>query len=200
MKPQFFVIFALLAFNFLCAQQAIRIEEQELPNRLAFYAVNETEQDYDVRLTITGTNFRQSRAKPRFIRVPSSSKVHMSTIVLMRGKKPNYQLDLAVNDSLSDRSLKKEFEKVKIHPKKRIIVYLPTHCLQCDSLISGLDSSPYLYTSYLLSEEPNKKEQLERALGGMLQDTLEYPILNLGGKIHRNISSYSELMEVLEKQ
>ena len=110
----------LLMFAFLqvgAQQRPIKIVTEDLPNRLAFYAVNENEKDYDVTLSITGTNFRQSQGRPRLIRVPAASKVQLKTIILMRGKKPTYQHDLVVNDSLSNRALKVPAERVKIPPK-----------------------------------------------------------------------------------
>ena len=102
---------------------AIKIEEQQIPNRIALYAVNENEQDLDVMLTVSGTNFRQSRARPRFIRVPATSKVHMKTIVLLRGKTPSYTFEIEVNDSLSTRSLKKEYEIIKVRPLPNLLLF-----------------------------------------------------------------------------
>lgn len=67
-------------------------------------------------ITITGTNFRQSKARPRLIRVPSASKVHLKTLILLRGKTPSYTYDLKINDSLSRRALKKTFEKYRSSP------------------------------------------------------------------------------------
>ena len=96
----------------------VKIVVEKIPNRLAFYAINENEQDLDVMLTIKGTNIRQSRARPRFIRVPATSKVHMKTVVMVRGKIPSYTHTIVVNDSLSKRALKKEYKLIKKNLKK----------------------------------------------------------------------------------
>ena len=50
----------------------IKVVTEDIPNRLAFYAINENDQDVDVMLTLTGTNFRQSKGRPRLIRVPGT--------------------------------------------------------------------------------------------------------------------------------
>jgi len=195
------IIFLLSLFHGVAQERPIKVVVEEIPNRLAFYAVNENEQDFDVKLSITGTNFRQSRATPRFIRLPATSKVHMKTIVLIRGKKPSYTYDLVVNDSLSKRVLRKPAEKIKISPKKQIVVYIPKNCLSCDSLIGPLNEGPYKFTTHNLGEQIEIAEQLNRFLSSrVVLDSLETPIVNLGGRLYTQISTYDELMEALEKE
>ncbi len=195
----FIMLFALK----LCAQDApIKIVEENIPNRLAFYAINESMNDYDVMITITGTNFRQSKAKPRLIRVPSATKVHVKTIMLMRGKTPSYKYDLIFNDSLSNRALKKPFEKVKLKPRKQITVYLPENCTTCDSLMSHLNTGKYIFRSHILKENDNIREQLQRSFGANSTsvDSLQMPIINLGGRLHTNIDTYEGLLGELNKE
>ena len=183
-----------------CQERPVKIVTEELPNRLAFYAVNENEQDLDVMLKIKGTNFRQSSARPRLIRVPATSKVHMKTVVVVRGKQPSYTYDLVVNDSLSRRALKKEFKPIKINPKKQIIIYIPEHCLKCDSLIDPLSNGKYLFEMHKLVERPEIKDQLNRSFANrILLDSLETPIVNLGGKLFTKIENYDQLLEELKK-
>ncbi|NAS13249.1 hypothetical protein [Poritiphilus flavus] len=178
----------------------VRIEAKEIPNRLAFYALNESEKDLDVKLTIKGSNFRQSRAKPRFVRVPASSKVHMKTVVVLRGKKPVYTYDLVVNDSLSNRALRKESTPIKIKPKKNIIVYIPENCSGCDSLSVELANGRYLFTEHNLIERPEIKEQLGRSFANRVNlDSLQTPIVNLGGRLFTKITNYEELLAELQK-
>ena len=138
-------------------------------NRIAFYAENRSFTDYDVLFTVKGTNFRQSAAKPRWIRVPGASKVHLKTIVLMRDKKPLYTKALRVNDSLSRRALKKEFTVLdipppKIKPKKQITIYTSERCASCDSIINKLDAGNFIFRSVSLDEKPEIKEQLGKFL------------------------------------
>ena len=180
----------------------VKIIVENIPNRLAFYAINESTTDYDAKVTISGTNFRQSRAKPRLIRVPAASKVHMKTIMLIRGKKPSYTYTVFQNDSLSSRAIKKPFEKIKIKPKKQITLYIPHNCINCDSLIAPLSKGSYKYTSYLLSENENITNQLQRSFGANSSpvDSLSTPIINLGGRLYTNIGSYQQLMDELEKE
>jgi len=182
-------------------ERPIKIVTKELPNRLAFYAVNENEQDLDVMLKIKGTNFRQSSARPRLIRVPATSQVHMKTVVVVRGKRPSYTYDLVVNDSLSRRALKKEFKLIKINPKKFITVYIPENCQICDSLVVPLSNSKYLFTMQKLAERPEIKDQLNRSFANrILLDSLETPIVNLGGKLFTKIENYEQLLAELNKE
>ncbi len=191
----------LLFLGFTYAQERpIQVVAEEIPNRLALYAINENDQEFDVMITVSGTNFRQSKARPRMIRLPATSKVHLKTLVLTRGKKPSYTYDLVVNDSLSNRALKKEFEKIKIRPKKPIIVYLPKNCSSCDSLITPLQNGKYIFTSHTLDSLPDMKEQLQRLLGNTIIDSLETPILNLGGRLFTQIETYDALLEALKKE
>ena len=178
----------------------IKIISEDIPNRIAFYAINENEQDLDVMFTLSGTDFRQSSARPRFIRVPATSKVHMKTIVLIRGKQPSYSYDLKVNDSLSTRSLLKEFEQIKIKPPKQITVYIPDICEQCDSLVSPLSESKYIFNLIKLDEKPELQEQLQKAFGREASiDSMNTPIVNLAGKLYTNLITYELLIDEINK-
>lgn len=198
MKLKFLLILFFILVKTNAQDTPLRVETKDIPNRLAFYAVNENEQDFDVQIKISGTNFRQNQGRPRWVRVPAASKVHLKTIVLQRGKKPNYTYDLKVNDSLSRRALKKEFERIKIKPKKPITLYLTDACSNCDSIVNPLDSSNYTYIKYLLSEKPAIKEQLKSYLPAPI-DSIKTPILNIGGRLFTQIDSYDELLEELNK-
>lgn len=200
MTRTLFLILLVALAEVSAQDRPIKIEVKEIPNRLAFYALNENEKDLDVMLTIKGTNFRQSRSRPIFIRVPATSKVYMKTIVLLRGKKPSYTYDIVVNDSLSRRAVKREFELIKIKPKKNIILYLPQNCDSCDSLTSTLSESIYLFDSFKLTENPEIKEQLQRSFGNTPIDSLKTPIINLGGKLFTQIDTYEALLEELKAE
>lgn len=201
MKVSSLFLVWMLTTNPLAAQEnPVKIVTEDIPNRLAFYALNETEKDLDVLLTIAGTNFRQSAARPRYIRVPAVSKVHLKTIVLVRGKQPNYTYEVVVKDSLSRRSLLKESEPIKINPRKSITIYLPEKCLVCDSLMVPLTQGKYKFSSHLLGERPEIKDQLSRSFGNRINlDTLQTPIVNIGGKLFTSIANYDQLLEALRK-
>ncbi len=196
-------IFALFFMLQITAQTSpINVVVEDIPNRLAFFAINESTADYDVMVTISGTNFRQSKAKPRLIRVPAASKVHIKTIMLIRGKKPSYTYSIVQNDSLSKRAIKKPFEKIKINPKKQITLYIPHNCTSCDSIILPLENGNYKYISFLLSENEELSRQLQRSFGANSTpvDSLKTPIINLGGKLYTNIETYQKLLDELDKE
>jgi hypothetical protein len=194
------IIFFFLLSNSLSAQgEKVRIVEEIRNNRILLYALNESETDYDVKLTVSGTNFRQSRARPRFIRVPSASRVHMWTLIPIRGKQAQYSFDLDITDSLSTRSLQKEFENVKIAPPRQIVIYLPRSCVNCDTLLSKFSAGMYHYSFFKLDENPEIRDQLQGILGsGTPLDSIALPIVNLGGKLHTNLGTYAEIMEALK--
>lgn len=182
-------------------EKKIKIITEDIPNRIAFYAINVNDQDLDVMFTLSGTNFRQSSARPRYIRVPATSKVHMKTIVLIRGKKPSYSYELKVNDSLSARALVKESEQIKVKPPKQITVYVPDKCEQCDSLVIPLSESKYLFNLIKLDEKPELQEQLQVAFGKETPiDSLNSPIVNLAGKLYTNLITYQLLIEQMYKE
>ncbi len=184
----------------MAQEKKIKIIEEKIPNRIALYAVNENELDLDVKLTVSGTNIRQSRAKPRFIRVPATSKVHMKTIVLMRGKVPSYTYELEVNDSLSNRALKKEYERIRIKPPKPVVVYITPGCENCDSLLVAIDEGKYMFRSLVLAEKTEIKDQLQVAFGqDMPIDSLRTPIVNIGGKLYTDLENYSEITEKMNE-
>ena len=68
--------------NTFAQEKPITIEEERVANRLMLYAVNENLVDLDIKITVSGTNFRQSKAVPRFIRVPSTSRVHVANLMI----------------------------------------------------------------------------------------------------------------------
>lgn len=199
MKLKTLLLLVFVVVKTIAQDTPLRVETKDIPNRLAFYAVNENEQDFDVQINISGTNFRQSQGRPRWVRVPAASKVHLKTIVLTRGKRPNYTYDLVVNDSLSKRALKKEFERIKIKPKKSITLYITDGCLSCDSIINPLDASNFKYIKHLLSEKPEIKDQLKSYLPTAI-DSIKTPILNIGGRLFTQIESYDRLLEELNKE
>ena len=199
MKIQLPVFLFFISVSIFGQERPIKVVAEEIPKRLALYAVNENDQDFDVMITITGTNFRQSKARPRLIRVPATSKVHLKTLVLLRGKKPSYSYDLVVNDSLSKRAVRKEAKAIKIKPKKNIVVYVPEICNQCDSLLLSLSESKYIFDMHKLGENVEMKEQLSRSFANSVQlDSLETPIINLGGKLFTQINDYDDLISKLD--
>lgn len=198
MKLKILLLLLFVVVKIKAQDTPLRVETKDIPNRLAFYAVNENEQDFDVQIKISGTNFRQSQGRARWVRVPGASKVHLKTIVLTRGKRPNYTYDLLVNDSLSRRALKKEFERIKIKPKKSITLYITDGCLSCDSIIHPLDASNYKYIKHMLSEKPEIRDQLKSYLPAAI-DSIKTPILNIGGRLFTQIESYDKLLAELNK-
>ncbi len=182
-------------------RRPIKIVEEKIPNRIALYALNENEQDLDVKITISGTDFRQSRARPRFIRVPATSKVHMKTIVLLRGKQPKYTYKLEVNDSLSNRALKKEYELIKIKPLKPVVIYLTPNCENCDSLMHSINEGRYIFETLNLAEKQEIKDQLQMAFSADTPiDSLRTPIVNVGGKLYTRLENYEQIIEALQKE
>ncbi|WP_276392121.1 hypothetical protein [Eudoraea chungangensis] len=187
------VVLWILMIGSLGYSQKYKVEivTEDISNRIAFYALNKNEKDLDVLLTISGTNFRQSRGRPRFIRVPATSKVHMKTIVLMRDKTPTYTYKLQINDSLSSRSLIKEYEEIKIDPPNNILVYITEGCQTCDSLISALDSSKYNYKKMEVEGGTSLYEQLQMSFGPEVPlDSIVTPIVNIGGKLFTRLETY----------
>lgn len=202
LKKLFFTLIVLASCTLLFSQERpIEIVEETKASRLFLYALNKNEQDLDVMITVEGTNFRQSKSKPRMIRVPAASKVLLTNLFVERGKRANYTYKLKVNDSLSRRALPREYEPIKIEPKKKVIVYIPENCATCDSLVTSLEKSPYLYTLYRFSEKPELKSQLAPAFinSTVKIDSVTNPIISLGGVLHVKIEDYDQLLEELNK-
>ncbi len=184
----------------------IKVAETKSRNRIAFFAENRTFTDHDVLFEVKGSNFRQSAAKPRWIRVPAASRVHLKTIILLRGKQPVYTKTLKTNDSLSKRAWKKEFETLdmpplKVKPKKRITIYTSKRCDACDSIVGQLISWNFIFRSVSLDERPEIKEQLGQFLSRSTQemDSLSGPIISLDGKLYNWITTFDQMMEEVEK-
>lgn len=176
----------------------VRIVTEDVDNRVMVYAVNESETDYDVLVSISGSNFRQSRAAPRYVRVPAASRVFIKTLIPLRGKIPSYKFGVDLNDSLSNRSVIREYEKIKLRPPLPIVIYLPRVCTGCDSLVSSMESGVYKYDVKYLSEEPETRSQLEQLLGNEPLDSLALPIVNVGGKLYRTLETYEQVIEKLD--
>ena len=179
----------------------IKITDEKKNNRLMVYALNQTEIDYDVRIKITGTNIRQSAAKPRLIRVPGASKVLLKSLVIDRNKQPSYTYELFINDSLSRRVLKPPATPIKIPPRKQIVLYTFDSCKTCDSVINGLNNSKYLFTIIDLNEKPDVKARMAKYMEKVVPsiDQLANPIVSLGGVLHITISDYDKLLEKLNE-
>lgn len=202
------VLLFCLATAFTQAQvDPVKVTETKSKNRITFFAENRTFTDYDVLFDVKGTGFRQSAAKPRWIRVPGASKVHLKTIILLRDKQPAYTTTLKTNDSLSKRALKKEFEVLdipppKIKPKKQITIYTSATCVTCDSIVSQLNAQNFIFRSVSLDENSEVKEQLGTFLSKSTQemDSLSSPIISLGGRLYSWITTFDQMMEEMEKE
>lgn len=196
------LLFFLLLF--MCKaytqERPIEIVSEKKANRLMLYAINKNEQDFDIMITVKGTNFRQSKGRPRLIRLPGASKVHLKNLIIERGKNPYYTYDLVVNDSLSRRALKKEYEPIKIHPQRLIIVYIPEDCLNCTQLTDSLSTGKYLFNKIELVDKPEMHDDLRNVLNGTSTpfDSIREPFVSLGGRIYMNLNNYSELLEELK--
>jgi hypothetical protein len=118
----------------------------------------------------------------------------------MRGKTASYKTDLVVKDSLSSRALKKEHTKIKIRPKKQIIMYMTPNCFNCDSLLHKMSEGKYSFESYDLQSKLEIKDQLQKIFGSNSPiDSIRTPILNVGGKLFTKIETYEGLLEELNK-
>lgn len=199
------IILVIFSFSFVALSQVpfkpIQIVDEQVNSRLNIFALNNTLKDYDVAITIKGTGFREPRSMGRKIRVPGRSKVNLISLVIERDKTPQYAYELEISDSLSHRVLRKEFELIKITPQNLITVIIPQNCTSCDTLMSQLDESPFNYRVEKLAENESMRTQLEPFLGnsGIEHETMESPIVIIGGKMHLDINTYPDLFAKLEK-
>ncbi len=198
------LLFFVFLFLYQVNAQEIPIEiiDEKISNRIRIYAVNRNEKDYDVMITITGSNFRQSKSRPRLIRVPATSKVHLKDLIVTRGEQAVYTYDLIVNDSLSRRAIKKEYELIKIKPKKLITIYITDNCTNCNSFIDSLAQSRYLFSVLTLNEKPKAREALQKAFENknIPLDSIHKAIVSLGGHLYISIENYQQLLEKLNTE
>lgn len=204
MRTLFTSLLLLFLFvNPLKAQERpIEIEDELNNNRLNLYAVNKNLQDFDVILYVNGTGFRQRAGKPRAVRVPARSRVEVSSLIIERGQEPKYTYTIEVHEELSRRSLVRAAELIKIQPKWPLTIYKPTLCsANCDSLISALDESPYLYTLTEIDAYPKVREQLKKLIVGGEErlNEMDTPIVMMAGKMYLTLTKYEEVMSTMEE-
>lgn len=201
----YFTSFLLLFLFFsplLAQERPIEIEDEQIRNRLVLYAVNKNLQDFDLIIYVNGTGFRQRAGKPRAVRVPARSRVEVSSLIIERGQEPKYTYTLEVSEELSRRAMIREAELIKIQPKWPLTLYKPALCtVNCDSLISALDESPYLYTLTEIDAYPKVKEQLSKLIVGGQERLAEMdtPIIMMGGKMYLTLTSYDEVMSTMDE-
>ena len=195
---------ALLAFIGISVSisaqiRPVKIEDEQLNNRILIYALNENEFDLDVSIEVEGTGFRQRSGVSRLYRVPAASRVNIHSLIVERGKVPVYTYNLKVNDSLSRRVIKPEATPIKIDPRKNILVYLKEGCSSCETMVQKLDSSYYNYRTMDLSEKPEVKEFLINTFKytSTPYDSIQNPIVSLGGTLYSEIETYDLLIEKL---
>jgi len=196
------ILFSLLITTYAFGQNAsIKITDEKKNNRLYVYALNESETDYDVKIKITGKNIRQSSAKPRFIRVPGATKVLLKSLIIERKKQPSYTYELVTNDSLSRRALKPSATPIKINPKKQIVLYLTENCKTCDSIVSNLENSKYIYNTINLVENQDVKTRISSYLESKVADidTLSNPVVSLSGVLYFLLTDYESILEEINK-
>ncbi|HBB48189.1 MAG TPA: hypothetical protein DCZ44_00990 [Flavobacteriaceae bacterium] len=197
-----FLLLFLFVNPLIAQERPIEIEDEQNNNRLYLYAVNKNLQDFDVIINVTGTGFRQRAGKPRAVRVPARSRVEVSSLIIERGQEPKYKYTLEVSEELSRRAMIREAELIRIQPKWPLTVYKPALCTaNCDSLISSLDQSPYLYTLTEIEAYPKVREQLSRLIVGGEERLAEIdtPIIMMGGKMYLTLTSYDEVMSTMQE-
>ena len=181
----------------------VDIEDKQEANRLYIYALNKNLVDLDVFIEFEGSGFRARGGRQLLYRVPARSKVNIATLIVERGWQAMYTYKLHVSDSLSRRVRKMPFELIKIDPKKPISVFIPKSCVsKCDTIVAKLDESPFNYRKVVIDEDERVKQQLSGALvGGMERiDTMDNPIVSIGGKMYVSLETYDELMAKLEEE
>ncbi len=202
-KSLLLTLTAVFSFAFAFAQEVpLEIEEERKANRLFLNVVNKNLQDFDVAIKVEGTGFRQRKGVPRKVRVPATSKVNLISLVIERGKTPQYTYTLDVSDSLSQRVIKRDYELIKIRPKKAITLYLTEKCQTCDTIVAGLDKSPYMYKTLSVNENETVRAQLEKAFVGASVPLaeMENPVVMLDGRMYIHIASYEDLMMRVEEE
>jgi len=198
MKNIALVTFALL-FNAVVFAQTkdLKIEEERRGNRIMLYGLNETLSDLEVTIEVEGTGFRQSKRKPRGIRVPAASKVHLQNIMVNRGETPQYTVKQSVSDSISRRAIRKESTPIRLNPKIPIILYVTEKCQTCDTLVAQLERSVYKYKSTNLEQNPVTKKNIAKAITQL--DTVKTPIFNVKGILNVEILDFQAVEEKLIK-
>ncbi len=191
------VVFFIFTINLIAQKRPIKVVDEKVSNRLDLYAINENLIDYDIIVTVKGTGFRQKTGKQRKIRIPATSKVKVNSLVIERGKTPQYIYTVKANDSLSRRAMRPTATKIKIDPSKVFIIYSSIKCVSCDSLMSSLDKSIYNYKKINLSENKEISDTLEKYVPSI--DTITTPIINIGGYIYTDIITVDKVIEKLEK-
>ena len=207
MLKKFIIICCFICVKSHAQKKQIEIIEEKKASRISFYALNKTYTDYDVKITISGNNIRQSTAPPRFIRVPSASKVFLKNIFTTRGKTAVYNYKLVVNDSLSKRAIKRppvskiELPPQKIQPKKAITIYISPQCENCNDIVNKLNEANYAFKEYAIKDNIELRQQLIKILAksDAELDTIKESIINLGGRIYTWIENYEQLLEELDK-
>lgn len=205
MKRSIFATLLLLfAFNTVVFAQdrPVKIVDEKLNNRLMLFALNENDYPVDVSIKVEGSGFRQPKGAPRLFRVPAASKVNIANLIIERGKRPVYTYQLTVNDSLSRRVVRKPATQIKIDPRKNILVYLKEDCAACKALIQKLDSSYYNYRTMVLEEKPEVKDFLVKTFKYTKTpfDSIQNPIVSLGGTLYSEIENYEQLMAKLKEE
>ena len=184
-------------------EYTVEIEDKLENNKLLLYAVNKNLVDLDVSIEVEGSGFRARGGRQLLYRVPATSKVNIATLIVERGWQAMYTYKLYVSDSLSRRVRKVPFELIKIDPKKPITLFIPKNCsTKCDTLVSSLNESPYKYRKVMIEEDERVKQQLSGALVGGIErlDSMDTPIVSIGGKMYVTLETYEELMARMEEE
>lgn len=176
----------------------IKIEEEKRGRRIMLYGLNETLEDLEVTIEVEGTGFRQSKRKPRGVRIPAASKVHLLNLMLNKGETPQYTVKQTVSDSISRRAIRKESTPIRIPTRERIIMYSTANCTTCDSLVATLERSPYKYENTYLAKDSITRKQVARGITRL--DTIVTPLFNVKGVLNTEILNYEDLFETFIKK
>ncbi|MFC7357214.1 glutaredoxin domain-containing protein [Jejudonia soesokkakensis] len=197
-KILFSITIAFISFSAIAQLKDIKIEEERKANRIFLYALNENLVDLDVSIEVEGTGIRTRAGKPRLTRVPATSKVNITSIIVERDKTPVYTYKLTVNEELSKRVIKAEATPIKIDFEKPVTIYTTKACTSCDSLVAQLDASPYRYALHNLEEKPEMRAQIKAALPSL--DAVTSAVVSIKGVLYTKIETLNQLLEKINAE
>ena len=197
----FFLVHSAMSFS----QNDIELVEERKDNKIELYAVNNTEEDIDLNLTIDVVGFEMSVASPVQKLLGSKAKELVATLTAAPGvaceyktaasyKKVRKQSPNAVANTARTKTTSTQLNTTKIN------VFTQEGCGRCEYVINYLDKNniPYVELNTTI-HDPNQTlmfEKLQEA--GFSGNSVQMPVVISNGKTSYSIKDLKAFVQNLK--
>lgn len=209
MKVLYLLFFFLCSFNlFSQEEEHIKIIEVDNGKRLELYVTNTDTISYDVFLKINTTDYRRPSKRPVLKTIGPNSKVHMITLIKLKGKEGSYEPLLIANKVAHTLNVRKDNQNLNLKideafTDRTIYLISDESCTTCPKIEQILHTN---YIKFINLHKTRDKAQIIKLFPDLQTYKMatikskQKPILKIESHIYTDISTLKSFMDILNEE